>query len=197
MSALCPEQEKFNDAETEYLEGFLDRYLAVNAVKKGDKKNWVKKNIYPNYIKYFNSEGPERPNLSLLLKVHDLCHQMLLLYYSFTDFKTQRKWRAGTAIERANRRLPNQLLVSQPLTLRRGLVPPMPRHSSQRVMRLSCVKPPSPSRKPKVDNLVIYHDIKKNAYANLSAAEKEKWEALADEHNKTIKLPPSADHINK
>lgn len=46
-------------------------------------------------------------------------------------------------------------------------------------------------------NLVIYRDIKKNAYANLPAAEKEKWEALADEHNKTIKLPPSADHINK
>jgi hypothetical protein len=78
--ALRPEQEKFNDVETEYLEGFLDRYLAVNAVKKGDKKNWVKKNIYPDYIKHFDSERPEGPNLSSLLKVRDSCRQMLFLY---------------------------------------------------------------------------------------------------------------------
>jgi hypothetical protein len=44
-------------------------------------------------------------------------------------------------------------------------------------------------------NLIVYREVKKNAYSDLSAAEKEKWEALAKEHNERIRSPPSAEYI--
>ena len=44
-------------------------------------------------------------------------------------------------------------------------------------------------------NLVLYHDAKRDAYRALPGAEKEKWEALAKEHNDRIKELPSTEYI--
>jgi hypothetical protein len=63
-----PEQPTFNDTEVEYLEGFLDRYLLYIPQKKGDKKAWVKLNVYPKYTAHFNSARPDGPNLASLFK---------------------------------------------------------------------------------------------------------------------------------
>lgn len=43
-------------------------------------------------------------------------------------------------------------------------------------------------------NLVMYHNIKKEAYLDLSSDEWVKWEWLANEHNKRIKEPPTTDY---
>lgn len=67
-TAERPEQPAFNDAEAEYLEGFLDQYLLYIPGKKGDKKKLVKLNVYPKYTAHFNSAGPDGPNLASLFK---------------------------------------------------------------------------------------------------------------------------------
>jgi hypothetical protein len=47
----------------------------------------------------------------------------------------------------------------------------------------------------KEENLVLYRTVKSDAFLNLSASEKVKWEKLASEHNERIKQLPPIEHI--
>ena len=66
-----PNKGKFNEDEADFLQKFLDEYLAAESSnkKKGAKKAWIKANVYYKYIKEFQADGPQGPNLSSLLKV--------------------------------------------------------------------------------------------------------------------------------
>lgn len=64
-------QGKFDKDERDFLEPYLPVYwdLFGGGSKKGDKKEWVEENIYPKFVKRFNSEGPTGPDLDSLQKV--------------------------------------------------------------------------------------------------------------------------------
>jgi hypothetical protein len=66
-----PNKGKFNEGEVDFLQKFLDEYLAAEPSnkKKGAKKAWIKENVYYKYITEFEADGPEGPNLASLLKV--------------------------------------------------------------------------------------------------------------------------------
>jgi hypothetical protein len=70
-TAIRPDKGKFEEGEVDFLQKFLDEYLAAESSnkKKGAKKAWVKANIYYKYIAEFEADGPGGPNLSSLLKV--------------------------------------------------------------------------------------------------------------------------------
>jgi hypothetical protein len=63
-----PEQGPFTDAEKAFMLPYLERYMTASSAH-GDKKKWVKDNVYPEFLKKYDSAGPRGPNLSSLLTV--------------------------------------------------------------------------------------------------------------------------------
>jgi hypothetical protein len=70
-TAIHPNKGKFEEGEVDFLQKFLDKYLAAESSnkKKGAKKAWVKENVYYKYIAEFEADGSGGPNLSSLLQV--------------------------------------------------------------------------------------------------------------------------------
>jgi hypothetical protein len=51
------------------MKAYLEQYLALESAVKGEKKLWVKRNIYQPYIKEFDAGGPNGVELTSLLEV--------------------------------------------------------------------------------------------------------------------------------
>lgn len=82
VTTTRPDQGEFTKEQKAWLLSRLDEYkvyvgslagTGIRLVKgvKGDKSEWVVKNIVPDYITHFNANGPEGPNLDSLKKVCD------------------------------------------------------------------------------------------------------------------------------
>jgi hypothetical protein len=71
-----PTQGIFTDEQKEYLNTFLENYLALSLSVAGGTKltkvKWVKSNIYQKSIEKYNSAGPNGLNISSLPTVSQL-----------------------------------------------------------------------------------------------------------------------------
>lgn len=65
-----PEQGKFTTIQKDFLNQHPPAYFAIKDNKKGTKKDWVLSNVYPLYVKEFNSDGPSGVNLASLETVY-------------------------------------------------------------------------------------------------------------------------------
>jgi len=78
-------QGEFTKEQITYLKEMLPAYLAHQSTLsktatgprmvrnvKGEKGNWLKKNVYSNFVEKFSSDAPDEPNLASLKTVRTL-----------------------------------------------------------------------------------------------------------------------------
>ena len=194
-SSARPTQGTFTNDEQDFLRKYLDEYLAIEADKKGDKKRWVKTHVYGKFITEFKSDRPEGPNLSSLLDVRFLHHNTSTIIYFHVQKIT--RWYSNRATTRGVQSKP--IIAAQPskkprATNAEGLFAKS--HQEELRAATSSKLEEDGSTAPGT-NLVVYRDVKKEAYSDLSPEEKAKWQDLVKEHNDRIQQRPTAEYIFK
>ena len=119
-----PTQGIFANEQKEYLNTFLEDYLALSSSVTGGTKSTkikcVKSNVYRRYIEKYNSAGPNGPNLSSLLtvsqlKYHNISSCLIIMYVLYCQkmahFFTNQ---ANKTSNKSTSVLPKQSAVNKP-----------------------------------------------------------------------------------